>query len=222
MAGLERKPWKLSWLGLLTVGVGVAATAAGFVGGADAVGDVARNWGLLAGGGIAIAFAGLVKVWVDRQVDLLAGESGGARKRERMQAQRASQLWTFPVVTLLLLGLALEPTRDVLNGRGEFGDYFRLWLPVGYAWLITMIIMGWDNHSRKNRKYLEDELTRVMRARALGPAFVVLMIGVTVAFGLGLGWPGLGTAALPFALAAAGATAGIRFAWLDREAGKDG
>jgi hypothetical protein len=62
----------------------------------------------------------------------------------------------------------------------------------------------------------------VLRSRAIAAAFIVLMAGGTVAFGLGLWRTDLGIAALPFILSAAGATAGIRYAWLDREYGKDG
>jgi hypothetical protein len=47
------------------------------------------------------------------------------------------------------------------------------------------------------------------------------MAGTTIALGLGLWRLETGLIALPFALAAAGATAGLRFAWLDREAGRD-
>jgi hypothetical protein len=52
-------------------------------------------------------------------------------------------------------------------------------------------------------------------------AFFVLMSGTTIALGLALWRPETGIVAIPFALAAAGATAGLRFAWLDREAGRD-
>jgi len=138
-----------------------------------------------------------------------------------LQAQRASQLWTLPVLALLMLVMALGPARDILAGTGGMRGYFWLGLPVLYAWVITMITMGWDGNARKNRKFLEDELTRVLRARALTPAFVVLMAGVTIALILGAVRPELGVLALPFVLAMAGATAGIRFAWLDREAGRE-
>lgn len=214
--------WQLSRKGAGLIGFGVAMSVAGFVGGRYGASEVTRNWGILAGVGLATAFVGVVKVWIDRQIDLLANEGGGAKKRERMQAQRAAQLWTLPVFTVFMLGLALEPARDILAGDAVGRHAYWLGMPVLYGWVITAITMGWDGYSRKNRRFLEDELTRVLRARALTNAFVVLMIGVTVALLLGLSRPLLGILALPFVLAIAGATAGIRFAWLDREAGKDG
>ncbi len=214
--------WRWSRKGAALTGLGMAACITAFVGGQDATGDVARNWGLLAGFGFATAFVGLVKVWIDRQVDVLAHEGGGARKRERMQAQRTAQLWALPALTLFMLGLALEPARDILAGARVGREVYWLGLPALYGWVITAITMGWDGHSRRNRRFLEDELTRVLRARALTHAFVVLMTGVTIALFLGIARPLLGIVALPFVLALAGATAGIRFAWLDREAGRDG
>jgi hypothetical protein len=48
------------------------------------------------------------------------------------------------------------------------------------------------------------------------------MTGLTVALGLGLWRPQYGIMALPYVLALGGASAGLRFAWLDREAGRDG
>ena len=65
-------------------------------------------------------------------------------------------------------------------------------------------------------------MTVAIRARAMTVAFFVLMTGATVALVLGLFRPTVGMMALTVALAAAGVTAGVRFAWLDREASKDG
>ena len=201
---------------------GGAACAAGVLGQWNAGSDAENGWGLLVGIGVAGFFVGLAKLWIERQIDLAGIEGGGARKRERMQAQRASMLWALPIVTVLMLGLALEPARDVLAGETVGRGYFWLGMPVLYAWFITATTMGWDVYSRKNRRFLDDELTRVLRMRALTPAFAVLMAGVTIALVLGLVRPLMGIVALPFVLAAAAATAGIRFAWLDREAGRDG
>ena len=51
---------------------------------------------------------------------------------------------------------------------------------------------------------------------------LALLGGVTVALGLGLWRAEYGVLALPYVLALGGASAGLRFAWLDREAGRDG
>ncbi|MES2861664.1 MAG: hypothetical protein V4701_09335 [Pseudomonadota bacterium] len=218
----EKRGWTWSRTGLLLTGAGVLMTAVGFIGGSDAQGETATAWGVLAGVGFAGIFVGLVKIWMDRAIDAEANDPGGQTKRERLQTQRSWQLWLFPVVAVFFLFQATFAMRDILGGIGEFGDYLMVLLPVLYAWLVAMIAMGWDGNTRKNRRWLEDELTLVIRAKAMTAASVVLMAGLTVSLALGLWRPEIGVMATVFALTAGGATAGIRFAWLDREAGKDG
>ncbi len=213
---------KWSRIGLMLSGVGLLAMGAGFAGGQGREGDIATAWGALAGFGFALIIAGLVKVWIDREVQLEGDDPGGATKRERLQSQRSRMLWIFPVVAMIFLWQATLGAVEILAGRGEFGDYLGVVLPVLYSWVVAMIVMGWDGQARKNRRFIEDELVLVIRARAMTAAALVLMTGLTVAFGLGLWRADIGVLAVPFALTIGAATAGIRFAWLDREAGRDG
>jgi hypothetical protein len=169
-----------------------------------------------------VLLMGAVCAWLMRPSATAWRTEAEPLKRDRLQAQRAWQLWLFPLVTVCFLVQSTFAVQDILAGEGGFGDYISAPLPVLYAWVVASITMGWDHQSRTQRKYMEDELTAVLRARAISAAFLVMMGGATVAFGLGLWRPELGVAALPFVLAAGGATAGIRFAWLDREFGKDG
>lgn len=224
-ANRSGKRWPYSSMSIgLTVG-GLLICAAGFIGG-QTRGELSSTlWGILAGIGFATAFIGAVKLWLDYQIDLEGSDPGGAQKRERLQAQRAYQLWMFPVITVLLLGIAIEPLLAFLSGGAAalgLNDVSRIAMPVLYAWIVPMIVMGWDGYSRKNRRFLDDELSQALRARAVTTGFVVLMIGATAAFGLGLIRPELGVAAMLFALTTCGAATGVRFAWLYREAGKDG
>ncbi|WP_349312922.1 hypothetical protein [Brevundimonas subvibrioides] len=212
---------KSRWL-IALMGLGVAAAVAGFIGGSGKDGDVATNFGILAGMGVAFVLGGGVMLWIHRAAKAIGDDPGGAMKRERLQTQRSRQLWIFPVLTLLFLIQAIPAVGNIIRRTADTGDYLHMLLPVLYAWLATAIAMGWDGQSRKERKFLEDELTRVLRARAMSWAFIALMAGVTVSLGVGLWRPELGIVSLPLVLSAAGATAAIRFAWLDREAGKDG
>lgn len=138
-----------------------------------------------------------------------------------LHKQRARQLWVLPVVTLLLLGQASRVMVGLGTPHLRLVDTVWILMPVLYAWVVVLITMGRDQASLRNRQFLEDELTALFRARALGAAFMVLMVGATVALGLGLWRLDAGIMALPFALSAAAVTAGMRFAWLDREAGLD-
>lgn len=207
--------------GLASMVLGGAMSGIGFLFGAERTGDEATGWGVLAGAGAGLLLAGMFIAWLSRPGARELCDGAGT-KSDRLQNQRAWQLWLFPVVTLAFLAQSTLATRDILAGEGNFADYVGAALPVIYAWVVASIAMGWDYQTRKNRRFLEDELTVVMRARAIGAAFVVLMLGVTVAFMLGLWRLEIGVASLPFVLAGAGATAGIRFAWLDREYSRDG
>jgi MFS family permease len=205
-----------------TMALGAAMAGAGFVIGSERTGDEATGWGVLAGIGAGLIIGGLILAWATRPWAKGWRTEPEPLKRDRLQAQRARQLWIFPLVTLAFLFQSTLAVQDILAGEGALSDYLSAPLPVLYAWVVAAIAMGWDHQSRTHRRYLEDELTVVLRSRAIGAAFVVLMTGVTAAFALGLWRPEMGVAALPFVLSAAGATAGIRFAWLDREFGKDG
>ena len=207
---------------LATVVLGAGIAGVGFAIGGARTGDEATGWGVLAGVGFGLAVGGAIIAWIKRP-----GANGWRietepLKRDRLQAQRVRQLWIFPLVTLAFLVQSTLSMQDILAGEGNWADYLGAILPVLYAWVVASITMGWDHQSRTNKRFLEDELTGVLRARAIGAAFAVLMLGGTLAFGLGLWRADIGMAALPFVLAAGGATAGIRFAWLDREYGQDG
>jgi hypothetical protein len=211
---------KRGWaLALIVLGLGMGAGGAALALADLWVDDTTA--GVIAGIGFGLFALGAFIAWLQRAGGPEAINGPGA-KRERMHAQRAILLWVLPFVTVLFL---YEGTRAVLSiYRGEAGmfDYLRAGVPVLYAWLAASVAMGWDGNSRKNRKYLEDELTQALRARAVVWAFGVLMAGGTAALGVGLWRPEAGVTVLPFALVAAGATAALRFAWLDREAGRDG
>lgn len=144
------------------------------------------------------------------------------KARERLQANRTRDLWLLPAATLLLLAQATTAMGGLEAGDVRYTDGLRMFLPVVCAWTAALIAMGRDVAGKPHRHLLDDELTAALRARAIGAAFMVLMIGATVALGLGLWRPEVGIMAALFAISAAGMTAGIRFAWLDREAGLDG
>lgn len=205
---------------LIAAGVGLAALIAGFGLAQGRSGDVATGLGVLAGMGFALTLGGVVLAVLFRPGDTRWRSETRQGKRERLQAQRSQQLWLFPLVGTVFLFQATRALAEIQAGGGEWFHYLSVFLPVLYAWLVAAIAMGWDGQSRKNRRWLEDELTVSIRARAMTAASLVLMAGLTVALALGLWRPEIGVMALPFALTAGGTTAGLRFAWLDREAGR--
>ena len=208
--------------GLALAAIGLAAVVFGAVSGDGRNGDEATGFGFLAGVGVALVLGGLAVAWMKRPGNTAWMTESPLTKRDRLQGQRSRQLFLFPVVALIFTALAVAPADRLVAGEGGFRDYLSVLLPVLYAWLTAALAMGWDGQSRRNRRFLEDELTLALRARAMTAAFLVLMAGATAALGLAFVRPVFGVVALLFALAAAGATAGVRFAWLDREAGQDG
>jgi hypothetical protein len=222
LAKAKRQRARKFYLGLAFVVVGLAIAGMGWVFADGRSGDDATGGGFAAGLGLAFVLGGLLVAWTARPGDRRWMSEAPQTRRERLQGQRSRQLFLFPVVALIFTGLAIGPANDIVSGVGGFRDYLAVLLPVLYAWVTAAIAMGWDSQSRQNRRFLEDELTVVIRARAMTAAFVVLMAGATAALGLVLLRPNLGAVALLFAVAAAGLTAGVRFAWLDREAGQDG
>jgi hypothetical protein len=197
------------------------ATALGFVFGPGRDGPDATMAGVVAGVGVGLCLGAVIAAWKTRPSDRSWQTESPQSRRDRLQRQRARQLWLLPIVTLLMLAQAAWAVDDFGAAPRRAIDYVWICLPVLYAWAVALITMGLDQRSLKNRRFLEDELTLVLRARAMTAAFMVLMVGTTIALGLGLWRLEFGVMALPFALSAAGATAGIRFAWRDREAGRD-
>jgi|GEM_PF-395237 len=213
------------WSGIVMTVVGAVALAggAGFAIRFGTEGDQATIAGVVAGMGFAMILMGVITAWLGRPgrpID--AATSGEGAQRDKLQRARTRQLVIYPLVLLLFMAQAHMAMQRVLGGDHNLGAYVQILLPVLYGWLIPVLVMGWDWHAQKNRRLLEDELTQVMRARSMILAFVVLMSGVTVALGLGLWRANYGVMALPYVLALGGASAGLRFAWLDREAGRDG
>lgn len=211
--------------GIALAGFGALACAGGIgfaiLNGTE--GDLATTAGVVTGVGCGLLAVGALLAWCGRpgqRVDVAASADGA--RRDRLQQQRTRQLVIFPVVLLMFMFQAHLAMQRVLGGDHNLGAYVQILLPVLYGWLIPVFVMGWDGQARRNRRLMEDELTQVLRARAIILAFVVLMSGVTVALVLGLWRAKYGVMALPYVLALGGASAGLRFAWLDREAGRDG
>lgn len=213
----RRRRWKLAGvMAALVTGLATAAVGYGYVrAGLSAGGAVA----VAIGCGIGVALVAAIKAWNLRPWDRRWQSEPAHVRRDRLQARRNRMLWAFPMASLAFLLVAVRAWEDVRVGGASVVDHMQLAVPVVYSWVVAIVVMGWDFQSRTHRKYLDDELTGLMRARALGAAFVVLMGTGTVALGVSLWRPEWGVLALITALTLGGAAAGLRFAWLDYEAG---
>ncbi|WP_339915596.1 hypothetical protein [uncultured Brevundimonas sp.] len=203
MAGLTA-----TTLGLLTLGVTVAA--------GDALGP---HDDAVFGGGLALMVGGAVTVlaaWrprADRQA-LRARET----RRDRTQRARARQLVGLSFGTVGMLIVSTLAVWRVTQGTGDRHDLMFAALAALMAWMVSLIVMGWDGGSRRDRKWLEDELTREWRGRAMALGFLVLLAGMSGLYLIGLWRPELAMIGFPAVLMGSGAAAGLRFAWLDHQA----
>jgi len=184
------------------------------VGASGAEGDAASAAGVAAGAGLVLGLAGL---FMARRRDAGCAAHGDTTRLDQLQKRRTRQLVIYPAIMLGLLAQSFGSLHACMVGEGRLVDVIRVLLPVLYGWITPLIVMGWDGVTLANRE-LDDELTQSMRARSMILAFVVLMAGATIALMLGLWNPAYGVTALPIVLAVGGAAAGLRFAWLDREA----
>lgn len=214
----RRWKWRLAVVTML-LGLGVGALGLRVM----VQGEGERMGGWLVGYALVALLTGGVSGWRNRPGQspeaLLAAE--GSRK-DRLQRDRTLKLVALAAVLPLILINTVQGASDFIAGGRGVVDGGRVLLPVLYGWVIPMILMGWDVESRKNRKYLDDELTRSMRAQAVVWGFVVLMAGATAALLVGLMDPVVAVLILPFVIGLSGAAAGLRFAWLDWSAGRDG
>lgn len=224
--------FKTAWF---VVGIGLAIAGIGLAVGVDGVveGEVSEWAARMAGGvenlstgaaalGTAILIVGAMMALFNRPGEaakLLTEHVPG--RAEKAHRDRAYMLSIIPLTMLFFASRAVPGVGRLVDGTADLGDKLFLGVAVLYAWLGPLVVMGWDGGSRRNRKYLEDELSRHIRARSITFAFFVLLAGASGALALALFSPVWAVQSLPLVLAGAGAAASLRFAWLDRQAGRD-
>lgn len=202
------------WLALLAAGT---FSLTGWRGVLDDAAAVAVLIALAATALVAAAAGLAFAPGVDRQ--RLQGLGG---RRDREQRARTAQLTVLPasLLVLILVG-SLNARRMLLEGERDSTALLPALLVALLVVLPPVMVMGWDGGARKLRRYLEDELTREFRARAIATGFWVLLPGVVAAYLIGLWRPADAVVLLPMVLWAGGAAAALRFAALHRSAEPD-
>lgn len=179
-------------------------------------GDVVLGDGIMTAAGVATG------IGVTAALFSWAGHRAGRRlepgsgRREREQAARVWQLTLLPLAMLMMTVAATVAAERIVHGAAEGLEWATAAVPALYAVLLPVMVMNWDAHARKMRKYLDDELIRAMQARAIIAAFFVLMAGACGVYLLGLWKADWAVIAMPAVLWAAASTASLRFAMLSR------
>lgn len=172
--------------------------------------------------GVAVAMVGVGGMFAFRSDDAERTREGPGSYRDRMQRDWVSRINILPAATLGITVVAMTRAQEWLSGEDTS------WQGVGLAGaaalnllLIPVMIMGWDGASRKMKRLLDDELTRAYRASAMTWAFLVLLVGGTGAYLVGLWNADVTVIALPMILWLAAATAALRFTALHRRAERE-
>lgn len=216
----RRLRWALTvmWLALL---LAVAMGLAGWRGVLDDAAAIALLAGLSS---VALASAAAALAFAPGADRLRLHGLGGRRDRE--QRARTAQLMVLPASLLVMICIGALNAHRMLDGERETAVLLPALIVPLLVLAPPMMVMGWDGGARKLRRFLEDELTREYRARAITTGFWVLLGSVTAIYVFGLWFPGDAVSILPLALWAGGSAAALRFALLhrraEREAGADG
>ncbi|MDQ8029886.1 MAG: hypothetical protein REJ23_14260 [Brevundimonas sp.] len=146
----------------------------------------------------------------------------GENYRDRAQRKWVSQITILPAATLGITVIAMTRADEWLSGEDPSVSGVLLAAAAAInLLLIPVMLMGWDGGSRKQKRLLEDELTRAYRASAITCAFWMLLVGAMSVYLVGLWKPHLAVVALPMVLWVAAATAALRFAQLHRRAERE-
>lgn len=211
---------RMSW-GYFLLGMGGMAMAIGFISGDDSwIGQVGADGWLIAAGGTA-AVIGALTAWKHRPGEAARRLDQTAGARDRAQKERARMLTVIPFSMIIFGGLSVKAISAVQAGTAEFHDWGLIATALLYAWMGPLFVMGWDGAALRQRKLLEDELTRHHRGRALIPAFILLLVLMTGLVVLGLWSADWAFRLLPLALCVAGAAAAVRFVQLERQAERE-
>jgi hypothetical protein len=198
--------------------LGLAGMMCGIVGWlANRDGEVVVPDGVMTAAGVAtgVGLMAALFSWAGwRAGRRIETTSGGRRDLE--QAARVWQLTILPLAMLAMTVAATLAAERMVHGAAGGIEWLTAAVPALYAVLLPVMVMNWDAHARKMRKYLDDELIRVIQARAIIAAFFVLMSGACGVYLLGLWKPDWAIIALPGVLWAAASTASLRFALLSR------
>lgn len=139
-------------------------------------------------------------------------------RRDRTQRLRRMRMVSMPFAGVGVVVLSLMAVSRIVAGEGDAGDFMWAALLPLCAWVVPLMVLGWDREGRRDRKWLEDELTREWRGRALSLGFLVLMGGMSGLYLIGLYRPEWAMLGFPVVLTGAAGAVGLRYAWLDGQA----
>lgn len=142
-------------------------------------------------------------------------------RRDREQSARTRQMVALTVSSAVFALIAVLRGGEIVAGEVEFSAIAVIAAFAIIALTLPAMVMNWDGGARAAKRYLEDELTRAFRARAIATGFWVLLPGVIGVYLFGLWRPDQAIVVMPLALWAGAGAAAMHFALLNRAADAD-
>ncbi|MCS6622944.1 hypothetical protein N0B44_08490 [Roseibacterium beibuensis] len=140
---------------------------------------------------------------------------------DREQNARTGQMMALTVSSGVFALIAVLRGGDIVAGDIEFSAIAVIAAFAIIAMTLPAMVMNWDGGARAAKRYLEDELTRAFRARAIVTGFWVLLPAVLAVYLIGLWRPEQAIVFMPLALWAGAAAATVHFTLLNRAADPD-
>jgi len=171
-------------------------------------------------GGAMVVIGGLVMLFSRTPPEARAGRLAMVRA-ERMRAKRNTAFLMMP----LSLGLMLMGVIQALNRVHGDVPIEHIQVFVVCAFIIFMLtfvaLLSGQGLDRWSKPVLDDELSRQMRAKALGLGYLVMAGGLAVLVATSLFDRTLTIDLIPVLAALGVGTASLRLFWLERAAGGD-
>ncbi len=171
-------------------------------------------------GGAMVVIGGLVMLFSRIPVEARAGRLAMMRA-ERMRAKRNVAFLMMP----LSLGLMLMGVIQALNKEGGPEPLRHVHVFVIGAFIVFMLIfvalLSGQGLDRWARPVLDDELSRQIRAKALGLGYLVMAVGIAGLIATSLFDRTLTIDLIPVVAALGVGSASLRLFWLERAAGGD-
>ena len=134
------------------------------------------------------------------------------RWKRAQQNRSLNLLGQICIGPLLMTGWIRSAIENMSTGDHWWAALYLI-LVVGVACSPSMVLMGWTYTEEADRPYLDEELDRSFRAKALATGFWALLAAGGIAWVLALTAPATVAYLLPFTLWFGGAAASSHFIW---------
>ena len=207
----------MALFGLVAVGAGLSQFSPG-----DPERFSTLATALTIGGGAAVALIGGIVMLLSRApIEARSGRLAMMRA-EGMRAKRNVAFMLMPLsLGLMLMGVIHALNKTMEGGMVEHIEVFEVCAFIVFLVIFVAILSG-QGLDRWARPVLDDELSRQIRAKALGLGYLVMAVGLAGLVAASLFDRNLTIDLIPVVAALGVGSASLRLFWLERAAGGDG